>query len=525
MHDADTTPPPETVRPSGGAPRRRWGGLHTTIVVRAVGLSWTVAILAVLTFALSVAPQQQRALLDSVNSKAELVARSVREVASSALVVQDYGAVVEHCTNIVREGDEVPYIVVTRNDGFSLTHQPGKWATTSLDGLWRPPGPRVASGGIRRTDMAAADTYLYSEPLDYSGIEWGWVHVGISLERYHAERQAIRKRTLFVALLAIVIGFVVSVVLGRRLVAPILNLTAVSRRVTAGDWSARADASSSDEVGQLGRAFNDMTTTLQQTLDALTQARDAAEAASRAKSEFLANMSHELRTPLNAIIGYSELLREEATDAGSLSTAEDLKKIEGASQHLLALIDDVLDFSKIEAGRMSVVADEFDVAELVAHVATTIRGMVEKNGNRFVVQCDADIGTIVADSVKTRQILLNLLSNAAKFTSRGEVRLTVARRREPGQEVIEYVVADTGIGMTQEQQARLFHAFTQGDASTTRRYGGTGLGLIISRRFCALMGGTMQLTSTPGEGSRFTVRIPVAAVPAGAPVFSEQDRT
>ncbi len=479
-----------------------------SILVRTIAVSWAVAILGIVTFAMSVEPQHRRALLNAVDSKAQIMGRSIRDVASSALVVEDYGAVVEHCMNIVEGGGDVPFIVITRNDGFSLVQTAKGWTTSQLDGEWRPSTGRIASGAIRQTSVWPGEVYLRSEPLDYSGIEWGWIHMGMSLRDYDAERLALRNRTYVIAGLAILVGLCASIVMGRRLTTPIVRLTEVSRRVTVGDWTAKANEESSDEIGQLGHAFNDMTTTLQGTLDELTRARDAAEAASRAKSEFLANMSHELRTPLNAIIGYSELLREEAEDRGDTSSQTDLSRIESASRHLLGLIDEVLDFSKIEAGRMTVAMVDVEVPALVDDVAKTARGLVEKNLNTFDIDCAPSLGTMVTDPVKTRQVLLNLLGNAAKFTRNGHVRLAVRRGSAAGGDYVEFVVSDSGIGITPEQQARLFTPFTQADSSTTRRFGGTGLGLVITKRFCDLMDGSLDLESVPGAGSRFTVRLP-----------------
>jgi len=239
-------------------------------------------------------------------------------------------------------------------------------------------------------------------------------------------------------------------------------------------------------------------------------ARDAAESANRTKSTFLANMSHELRTPMNAIIGYSEMLIEEAEDLGVKELTPDLGKIRAAGKHLLSLINDVLDLSKIEAGKTTIFLEEIKVADLVQDVVSTIQPLMKKNENTLKVECPADSGTIRADLTKIRQTLFNLLSNASKFTEKGHVFLTIQRLQKPSGERITLAVSDTGIGMTPEQIGKLFQAFTQADASTTRKYGGTGLGLVISRKFCQMMGGDITVTSEPGQGTTFTVDLPTA---------------
>jgi GAF domain-containing protein/CheY-like chemotaxis protein len=249
------------------------------------------------------------------------------------------------------------------------------------------------------------------------------------------------------------------------------------------------------------------------------------EVADRHKSEFLANMSHELRTPLNAIIGYSEMLQEDAEDLGAEQFIDDLKKINAAGKHLLELINAVLDLSKIEAGKMELYLETFDVAGLVRDIAAVIQPLAAKNGNRLDVQCPAGVGTMHADLTKVRQALFNLLSNACKFTERGTIALTVARDSREDGDWLQFAVSDTGIGMTPEQLGKLFEAFTQADAATTRRYGGTGLGLALSRRLCRMMGGDVTAESEAGRGSTFTIRLPVrvadlgeeAAIPAPAP--------
>lgn len=255
-------------------------------------------------------------------------------------------------------------------------------------------------------------------------------------------------------------------------------------------------------------------------------AKEAAELANRAKSAFLANMSHELRTPLNAIIGYSDILVEDAQELGNKQTVSDLDKIRNAGKHLLRLIDDILDISKIEADKMELCLESFDVGGLIEEVAVTVKPLIEKNGNVLHVNIGEGIGAMHADLMKVQQVLLNLLSNAAKFSTAGRIELDVARitsealknKYQPtvtqililDSDFLIFTVKDTGIGMNKEQQERLFQPFTQADNSTTRKYGGTGLGLTISQRFCQMMGGDIEIESEIGSGSTFTVFLPAA---------------
>jgi len=239
----------------------------------------------------------------------------------------------------------------------------------------------------------------------------------------------------------------------------------------------------------------------------LLSARQMAEAANSAKSQFLASMSHELRTPLNAIIGYSEMMEEEAEERGLADSVADLQKIRSAGRHLLSLINDVLDLSKIEAGKMELHLETFELRSAIEAVASTVVPLVEKNGNALVLELAADLGAMHSDVTRVRQVLLNLLSNASKFTERGTITLTAAR---DGSDVV-LSVQDTGIGMTPAQLGRIFEAFAQAESSTSKKYGGTGLGLAISKMFCEMMGGVISVASVPGRGTTFTVRLPVEA--------------
>ena len=242
--------------------------------------------------------------------------------------------------------------------------------------------------------------------------------------------------------------------------------------------------------------------------EVIRTAQMAATEASKAKSQFLANMSHELRTPLNAIIGYSEMLQEEADDLGTPEIKPDLQKINGAGKHLLGLINDILDLSKIEAGKMTLYLETFDVASMLEDSVSTVKPLILKNGNQLVIEPSADLGQMRADITKVRQTLLNLFSNASKFTEKGTITLKARRDRSN----MVFDIVDTGVGMTPEQMGRLFQSFSQADASTSKKYGGTGLGLALSRKFCQLMGGDLTVSSEFGKGSTFTVTIPAEVI-------------
>ncbi|QYX34306.1 sensor histidine kinase [Sphaerospermopsis torques-reginae] len=328
------------------------------------------------------------------------------------------------------------------------------------------------------------------------------------------------ERTIFIVsmLLSVAIAAVVAWRTSRAIAEPVITVTQVAEQVAKkSNFDLRAPITTDDEIGLLAKSLNRLIERVSERTKQLEQAKELAEAASTAKSQFLANVSHELRTPLNAVIGLSQLLQDDAADIGaSPDFITDLETINSAGRHLLELINDILDVSKIEAGKMTLYPETFDITNLINNLVLTVKPAMEKNGNNLVVDCDENLGNMYADQKRMRQVLLNLLSNAAKFTTNGKITLTVKHEKtnlfkDAPLGIISFTVTDTGIGMSPSQQQQLFQPFTQGDNSTTRKYGGTGLGLAISRHFCQMMGGEIIVKSQLGVGSTFRVNLPLKA--------------
>ncbi|MGB7338047.1 MAG: ATP-binding protein [Phototrophicaceae bacterium] len=374
---------------------------------------------------------------------------------------------------------------------------------------------------------------LSANPLIINGENQGTVIIIQSSDDVNAVQGQIQRMILI--LLGVIVGVMLLYAIGVivNFALPLKRLVDATARVSEGQLNERIkipQIALEDEVVDLSRNFNamteqlsgfyieleqtvlDRTEALVATLQELEIKRDEALDANKTKSLFLANMSHELRTPLNAIIGYSEMLEEEAEDFGYDDIVPDLRRIQSAGNHLLVLINDILDISKIEAGAIELYLEDFDLEDLIDEIAISIQPIIQKNGNRIKLDLK-ELGQVHSDSTRVRQILTNLLSNATKFTENGIITIKADRFiDDTGIERFSLAVIDTGIGMTSDEQDKVFDEFIQADTSTTRKYGGTGLGLPISRHFAKMLGGTISVSSVEGEGSTFTVILPVRVI-------------
>ncbi len=449
-------------------------------------------------------------------NQSELQAQFIAEISPEAILNYDFEAL-ERYVEEMTEGEDIVYAVIMGANGQNMT--------SHLD--WQNPLISSESDRIKTKDVIPVisaiekmqDILSIRFPIISQNDTIGSIGVGISKVRIDKKFKKLARH--FVSICVVLVTFLtIGIFIGfRRLVIdPIHKLEGGFAQVADGHLDGEVKISYNDEIGRLTHSFNSMVQRLQKTIsekeiargDAEKQRllRDQAVQASEAKSTFLANMSHELRTPLNAIIGYSEMLLEDTMDNGNSGYSDDLNKIHDAGSHLLTIISDILDLSKVEAGKIDLSETTFDLHQFVHDIACTVKPMVVSKHNTFDVRYEGKITTMKADITKLRQILLNILSNACKFTENGHISLILKSQQTTTVNNIVFEISDTGIGIKSEQVGLLFEPFVQADNSTTRKYGGTGLGLAISLKFIELMGGTINVTSELGKGAIFFITIP-----------------
>lgn len=475
--------------------------LHTKVLVSLILLF----IVALASMGLLLLKDADARLQEFMLIQAKGQVRTLAGNSIDALLVKDY-PLLENLVNVANSEKHYAFSAIVSPKGLVYSHSDFNQVGDII-----PTNSPDNGITVRAIKIKGRDAWEIIHPM-FSGKE----HLGSAHLAFFSETDSSLSGKTISWLAQILIVMLVGLTLGSLLITKhftrhIIDLTNVVKHNLI-DHHLEIDSSilkRTDEVGALANAFKNMSDQLVDRLEELKhqiRERDNARAANKTKSAFLANVSHELRTPLNAIIGYSEILLEDAISTNSIQNQADLDKISSSAKHLNSLIDDMLDLSKIEAGKLVIAVDEIEVQSLIDEVVSSVRPLIFKNNNSINVKWESDPGMVLADPLRLKQVLFNLMSNSAKFTERGDITVSISSNNNN----ILFVISDTGIGMTEEQLGKVFEAFAQADSKTAEKYGGTGLGLTISLRLCQMMNGNLRATSQAGKGSIFTVTMPAA---------------
>ena len=458
---------------------------------------------------------QYKYSVDRLEKTGSMLAHFVARISPDAVLSYDFETMDRYVQDVNKQEDVI-YAVILGPNGLNMT----SYLDTGNELITQ------AANELHTDDINSIITSLDSNssvislraPILSHNEKIGTVGIGLSKARVIANHKSLRNQIIMGStILFILLSAIIVVGLRYAAIRPLIYLKQGLHEVAEGKLDHQLDIVHNDEIGELAKSFNEMVIKLKQTINEKEEARvdaqqqkilrDEAIQANEAKSSFLANMSHELRTPLNAIIGYTEILTEELVETDAAFAVDDLDKIYKSASHLLAIICEILDLSKIEAGMMPKYETTFDIHALLKDLEVTVQPLIKLNNNNILVECPNDIGHVHTDLTKLRQIILNLLSNACKFTQDGTITLR-AEIFQHGDEHIIFKVQDTGIGILPEEEKWLFEPFVQADNSATRKYGGTGLGLAICRKMTEMLGGSIDVLSQYGQGSTFIVDIP-----------------
>ena len=437
-------------------------------------------------------------LSESIKQNQKNISDTISSSAIESIITEDIASLDTIITELLRTNPKIYSIIISNEDSKTLV----KWTD--------------------KKSVTKKQLYNHAEPINYEGETFGHINIYWDSSEYLAEKEEyLNEITIFTSTMLVILALTTIFLLHILVIHPMRKIENRLLGHAKGKAENTKMYSSSREFNQLSNTISKLEslTISKEELQkevlirknaqyALAKARDEALKASRTKSTFLANMSHELRTPLNAVIGYSEIIAEEAMDNKHEIYMHDANKINNAGKHLLELISNILDLSKIEAGKMELSIDKIDLLNLINSVSETIYPLITKNGNQLEIDIADNIGEICNDEIRLKQVILNLLSNASKFTKHGKISLKVRKFTQENNEWVTVSVIDNGIGISSENQEKIFHTFSQADDSTSREYGGTGLGLNISQNFCWLMGGDLQVSSELGKGAHFWIQIP-----------------
>lgn len=486
------------------------------IVLVALAIAFTATALFV-----SRGYDQSKEIEDKFIQDTQHLAETMAYVATPYLVESNFMFMKKLVSDDMRHGHFV-YALITDDKNRILVHS----ANENIGGVFEvpvAPGTENGGAGSVRRYIKNGNTHIdISEPIRAGDLLIGTVWVGMSTELLEKERAGIRRTSAafaFTALAIMIAGVLAAILTARRIAGPILLLKQKAERVGQGDYGQQLILPRSDEIGILAASFNQMVvdlkksrTNLEKRTEELELLRLEAEAANRAKSDFLANMSHELRTPLNAIIGFSDIMVRGMAGPLAETQKEYLSDILTSGRHLLRLVNDILDLARIEAGKMECEFSEFNLENLIERSAGLFREEVLKHGIQLGMTAEREMPPVRGDELKIKQVIVNLLSNAVKFTpDGGSITIRTRTLNEGGVAYVEIAVADTGIGISYVDQQRLFQPFVQADFHLTKKHEGTGIGLALCRNFVELHHGSIAVESRPGEGSTFTVKIPLLA--------------